>query len=150
MMILLLDPTKKLMLKASKIKVYYTSLRENTNIEVAQESHVKNRKQRVSSSDDRLINPVKLKGRIKINNPLRLPVKEVDVETILDNLDIIKNKSIIKDKDLVKELIKDLKFEIDKRDYVIDDTPNISTDELEIINRSKSYVVERCFIKTRL
>lgn len=129
-------------------KVYYTSLRENTNIaRLRAYRNTKNIGMRVSSSDDRLINPVKLKGRIKINNPLRLPVKEVDVETILDNLDIIKNKSIIKDKDLVKELIKDLKFEIDKRDYVIDDTPNISTDELEIINRSKSYVVRDALLK---
>jgi|DEB0MinimDraft_6_1074348.scaffolds.fasta_scaffold02999_2 hypothetical protein len=129
-------------------KVYYTSLKENTNIaRLRAYRNTKDIGMRVSSSATKLQNPIKLQGKIKIKNPLKLSVKDVNVETILDNLDIIEKKSIIKDKNLIKELIKDLKFEIDKRDYIVKDTLNISSDELEIINRSKSFVIRDALLK---
>jgi len=123
-------------------------LKENTNI--ARLRAYRNTKDiglRVSGTDKNISQPVKLKGHIKITNPLRLSVKDVNVDTILKNLDTVENKSIIKDKDLIKELIKDLKFEIYKRNYAFETDTSPTKDELELINRSKSFVVRDALLK---
>tara|TARA_R100001463_G_scaffold2459_1_gene10423 strand:+ start:5709 stop:10724 length:5016 start_codon:yes stop_codon:yes gene_type:complete len=144
-----ISPYKKADVKDFKDKkVYYTSLKENTNI--ARLRAYRNTKDiglKVSSEDTNFTKPVKLQGHIKIKNPLRLSVKDINVDTVLDNLDVVKNKSIIKDKNLIKELIKDLKFEISKRDYALKDDLDAGPDEIEIINRSKSFVMRDALLK---
>ena len=144
-----ISPYKKADVKDFKDKkVYYTSLKENTNI--ARLRAYRNTKDiglKVSSEDINFTKPVKLQGHIKIKNPLRLSVKDINVDTVLDNLDVVKNKSIIKDKNLIKELIKDLKFEISKRDYALTDDLDAGPDEIEIINRSKSFVMRDALLK---
>ena len=129
-------------------KVYYTSLKENTNIaRLRAYRSTKDIGMKVSTNKETLTNSVKLKGRINIKRPLQLSVKELTPEVVLNNLDVIKKNTVIKDKDIVNALINDLKYQIQIRDYALNQDHEATPVEVEIINRSKGYVVRDALIK---
>lgn len=129
-------------------KVYYTSLKEDSNIAKLNAYRKTNKiGMNVYLDKDKLIDPIKLSGHIAIKNPLRLSVPMITPKVIEDNLEKIKAAKKPIDKELEKEIIDDLKYKLRERDYALSKDENIDDDAREIIERSKSFVIRDALLK---
>ena len=86
-------------------------------------------------------------GKIKFHKVLELDIENATIETVQQSINKNKDKIIYTDEVIAKEIIKETDYQLTLRDDVLRDDPDKTQDKINMLQKSKSFLVRNEILK---